>query len=166
MDDRARLVLEKLDALHIPYDYIEHDAAAHMDECRAIEEKLGAMVPRNLFLTTRRQGGFYLYVLRPDAPFRSGDVSRQAGTSRLCFADEDALYDHLRVRPGSVTPLGLIFDADDGVTLLMDRVLCDEARLIFHPCVNTASVAMSTRDFLEIFLPAVHKTPVFIEVDA
>lgn len=166
MDDRARLVLEKLDALHIPYDYIEHDAAAHMDECRAIEEKLGAMVPRNLFLTTRRQGGFYLYVLRPDAPFRSGDVSRQAGTSRLCFAGEDALYDHLRVRPGSVTPLGLIFDADDGVTLLMDRVLCDEARLIFHPCVNTASVAMSTRDFLEIFLPAVHKTPVFIEVDA
>lgn len=166
MDDRARLVLEKLDALHIPYDYIEHDAAAHMDECRAIEEKLGAMVPRNLFLTTRRQGGFYLYVLRPDAPFRSGDVSRQAGTSRLCFAGEDALYDHLRVRPGSVTPLGLIFDADDGVTLLMDSALRDEARLIFHPCVNTASVAMSTRDFLEIFLPAVRKTPVFIEVDA
>ena len=93
-------------------------------------------------------------------------MSRQAGTSRLCFAGEDALYDHLRVRPGSVTPLGLIFDADDGVTLLMDRALCDEARLIFHPCVNTASVAMSTRDFLEIFLPAVHKTPVFIEVDA
>ena len=166
MDDRARLVLERLDALRISYDYIEHDAAAHMDECRAIEEKLGAMVPRNLFLTTRRQGGFYLYVLRPDAPFRSGDVSRQAGTSRLCFAGEDALYDHLRVRPGSVTPLGLIFDADDGVTLLMDRALCDEVRLIFHPCVNTASVAMSTRDFLEIFLPAVRKTPVFIEVDA
>ena len=166
MDDRARLVLEKLDALHISYDYIEHDAAAHMDECRAIEERLGAMMPRNLFLTTRRQGGYYLFVLRPDAPFRSGEVSRQAGTPRLCFAGEGALYDHLRVRPGAVTPLGLIFDADDSVTLLMDRALCDEARLIFHPCVNTASVAMSTRDFLEIFLPAVHKTPVFIEVDA
>lgn len=166
MDERTERVLHMLDALNIAYDYIEHDAAAHMDECRAIEEKLGAMVPRNLFLTTRRQGGFYLYVLRPDAPFKSGGVSRQAGTSRLCFADEDALYDHLRVRPGAVTPLGLIFDADDSVTLLMDSALCDEARLIFHPCVNTASVAMDTRDFLEIFLPAVCKTPVFIEVDA
>ena len=166
MDERTSLVLERLDALNIAYDYIEHDAAAHMDECRAIEERLGAMVPRNLFLTTRRQGGFYLYVLRPDAPFKSGDVSRQVGTPRLCFADEGALYDHLRVRPGAVTPLGLVFDADDSVTLLMDSALCDEARLIFHPCVNTASVAMSTRDFLEVFLPAVHKTPVFIEVDA
>ena len=68
--------------------------------------------------------------------------------------------------PGAVTPLGLIFDADDSVKLLMDRALRDEARLIFHPCVNTASVAMSTRDFLEVFLPAVRKTPVFIEVDA
>lgn len=166
VEDRAKRVLEKLDALNIPCDYIEHGAAAHMDECRAIEERLGAMMPRNLFLTTRRQGGLYLYVLRPDAPFKSGDVSRQAGTSRLCFADEDALYDHLRVRPGSVTPLGLMFDENQRVTLLMDRALCKEARLIFHPCVNTASVAMNTRDFLEIFLPAVHKTPVFIEVDA
>ena len=166
MDERTQRVLDTLNALHIPFDYIEHDAASHMDECRAIEERLGAMVPRNLFLTTRRQGGFYLYVLRPDAPFRSGDVSRQAGTSRLCFADEDALYDNLRVRPGSVTPLGLIFDESQHVALLMDRALCHEERLIFHPCVNTASVAMNTQDFLTVFLPAVHKTPVFIEVDA
>lgn len=166
MDERTQRVLDTLNALHIPFDYIEHDAASHMDECRAIEERLGAMVPRNLFLTTRRQGGFYLYVLRPDAPFRSGEVSRQAGTSRLCFADEEALYGHLRVRPGSVTPLGLIFDESQPVTLLMDRALCHEERLIFHPCVNTASVAMNTQDFLTVFLPAVHKTPVFIEVDA
>ena len=166
MEEIAERVLHTLDALHIPYDYIEHDAAAHMDECRAIEERLGAMVPRNLFLTTRRQGGFYLYVLRPDAPFRSGVVSRQAGTSRLCFADEDALYACLRVRPGSVTPLGLIFDDENRVALLMDRALCDQERLIFHPCVNTASVALNTRDFLNVFLPAVHRAPVFIEVDA
>ena len=166
MEEIAERVLNRLDALHIAYDYIEHDAAAHMDECRAIEEKLGAMVPRNLFLTTRRQGGFYLYVLRPDAPFKSGVVSRQAGTSRLCFAGEDALYENLRVRPGSVTPLGLIFDDENRVTLLMDRALCDQERLIFHPCVNTASVALNTRDFLNVFLPAIGKSPVFIEVDA
>ena len=166
MEEIAERVLHTLDALHIPYDCIEHDAAAHMDECRAIEERLGAMMPRNLFLTTRRQGGYYLFVLRPDAPFRSGDVSRQAGTSRLCFAGEEALYDHLRVHPGAVTPLGLLFDEDDSVTLLMDSALRGEERLIFHPCANTASVAMNTRDFLEVFLPAVHKTPVFIEVDA
>ncbi len=166
MEEIAERVLHTLDALHIPYDCIEHDAAAHMDECRAIEERLGAMMPRNLFLTTRRQGGYYLFVLRPDAPFRSGEVSRQAGTSRLCFAGEEALYDHLRVHPGAVTPLGLLFDGDDSVTLLMDSALRGEERLIFHSCANTASVAMNTRDFLEVFLPAVHKTPVFIEVNA
>ena len=166
MEEIAERVLHTLDALHIPYDCIEHDAAAHMDECRAIEERLGARMPRKLFLTTRRQGGYYLFVLRPDAPFRSGEVSRQAGTSRLCFAGEEALYDHLRVHPGAVTPLGLLFDGDDSVTLLMDSALRGEERLIFHPCANTASVAMTTRDFREVFLPAVHKTPVFIEVDA
>lgn len=165
MDMTACRVLKALDEMNISYDCIEHDAAAHMDECRAIEEKLGAMVPRNLFLTTRRQGGLYLLVLRPDAPFQSGLVSRQAGTSRLCFAAEDALYHCLRVYPGSVSPLGLLFDGENQVQLLMDRALMREERLAFHPCVNTASVALKTRDFLDVFLPAVHKEPIWIEVN-
>lgn len=165
MEDIARRVLKSLDALNISYDYIEHETAAHMDECRAIEEKLGAIVPRNLFLTTRRQGGFYLFVLRPDAPFQSGIVSRQVGTSRLCFAPEEALYQCLRVYPGSVSPLGLLFDEKEQVQLLLDSALGASDRLIFHPCVNTASVALKTCDFLKVFLPAVHREPVWIEVN-
>lgn len=166
MEERARRVLDRLDEMGLSYEYIEHEAASHMDECRAIEAQLGAMVPRNLFLTTRRQGGYYLLVLRPDAPFQSGLVSRQIGSSRLCFADEEVLEGCLSLRPGAVSPLGLLFDRERRVTLLWDRALDAQERLVFHPCVNTASVVLKTRDFLDVFLPAVDREPIRVDLDA
>ena len=165
MEDVVKSVLDALDGLNIAYELLKHEPAAHIEQCRAIEEALGAMVPRNLFLTTRRQGGLWLCLMRPDAPFRSGDVSRQIGSSRLCFADETAMDETLRVKPGSVTPLGLMFDRDRRVTLLADSALKCEERLIFHPCLNTYSVAMRTEDFLNIFLPSVGHAPIWIEVE-
>ncbi len=164
MEDVARAVLEALDGLGIAYDLIDHEPAASIEACRPIAGRLNAPILKNLFLTTRRRGGFFLCVIRPDAAFRSGEVSRQAGTSRLCFAPEEPLYALLRTRPGSISPLGLLFDTEKQVTLLMDRALKDEKRLAFHPCLNTHSLAMDTGDFLNVFLPAVAREPVWIEV--
>ena len=79
-----------LDGLGIAYDFISHEPAASIEECRPLSARLNAPILNNLFLTTRRKGGYYLLVMRPDAPFRRGEVSRQAGTSRLCFAPEGA----------------------------------------------------------------------------
>ena len=165
MEDAARDVLTFLDGLGIAYELIDHESAASIEACRPISARLGAPILKNLFLTTRRRGGWYLLVMRPDAPFRSGEVSRQAGASRLCFAPEEPLYTLLRERPGSISPMGLIFDTERQVTLLLDRAIQGEARLAFHPCVNTHSLAMATSDFLERFLPAVGRTPVWIDIE-
>ena len=163
-EDVVRSVLAALDGLGIPYDRIDHAPAASIEACRPLAERLNAPILKNLFLTTRRRGGWYLLVMRPDAPFRSGEVSRQAGTSRLCFAPEEPLHMLLREMPGSISPLGLLFDEERQVTLLMDSGLKRERRLAFHPCLNTHSLAMATGDFLNVFLPAVGRTPVWIDI--
>lgn len=166
MEEIVKSVLDRLDELAIPYELLHHEPAAHMEDCRAVEEAMGAVMPRNLFLTTRRQGGYWLCLMRPDAPFKSGEVSRQAGSSRLCFSEESPLYELLHVRPGSVTPLALMFDKDKKVAFLMDRSLKDEERLLFHPCLNTYSVSIRTEDFLNVFLPAAGHEPVWIDVES
>ena len=165
MGDVVREVLAALDGLGVAYDLIEHEPAASIEACLPLAAQLKAPILKNLFLTTRRRGGFYLLVTRPFAPFRSGEVSAQAGTSRLCFAPEEPLYALLRERPGSISPMGLMFDTERQVTLLLDRAIQGEARLAFHPCVNTHSLAMATSDFLERFLPAVGRTPVWIDIE-
>ena len=48
--------------------------------------------------------------------------------------------------------------------LLIDREVLQEPQLGCHPCVNTSSLRLSTRDVLDIFLPAVHHTPVIVEL--
>ena len=165
MEDAARDVLAALDGLGIAYDFISHEPAASIEECRPLSARLNAPILKNLFLTTRRKGGYYLLVMRPDAPFRRGEVSRQAGTSRLCFAPEEPLFKLLRERPGSISPMGLLFDNERQVTLLLDSALRNMPRLAFHPCVNTHSLAMATADFLLKFLPAVHREPVWVEIE-
>ncbi len=166
MEEVVSDVLAALERMGIAFDMISHAPAASIEECRPLAARLNAPILKNLFLTTRRRGGYYLLVMGPDAPFRSGEVSRQAGTPRLCFAPEEPLLALLREKPGSISPLGLMFDGRREVTLLMDSALRREPRLAFHPCANTHSLAIATEDFLSTFLPAVGREPVWIEIES
>ena len=157
-------VLSALDQMGIRYDLISHPPASTIDECLAVQKRLRGVVPKNLFLTTRRGQDYYLCLVRPSAQFKSGEVSRQAGTSRLCFAPEQPLWELLCARPGSVSPMGLLFDTQRRVRLLVDGALRDEPRLIFHPCLNTFSLAMCGEDFFGVFLPATGHDVTWIEV--
>ena len=134
-------VYARLDGLGIPYDAV-----------------------KNYFLTTKNRKRFYLCLVRPDARFRTADVSKQAGSSRLSFASEAEMERLLRVHPGAVSPMGLLFDEEGQVELLVDAALRDVPRLGFHPCDNSRSLAMTAQDFFERFLPAVGRAPRWVEI--
>ena len=153
-----------LDQLNIPYRSIQHPPAKTMADCEGVSQALGAMECKNFFLTTKSHKIFCLALTRPDARFKTADISKQAGTPRLSFADEDDMSRLLSTYPGAVSPMGLIFDVDHQVRLLMDSALRETDFLAFHPCDNTQSLAMATADFLNVFLPSLHKTPEWIEI--
>ena len=84
------------------------------------------------------------------------EVSKQAdlrklvkivGDDRLSFGSPERLMATLGVTPGSVSPFGLIHDARHSVRVIVDADLRGAERLIFHPNINTASVAISGADF-------------------
>ena len=162
---QAQRIFEYLDELGIRYEYVTHAPARTMADCAQNDARLHALTPKNLFLTTKSRRRHYLCLTRPEARFVTSDVSRQAGSPRLSFAPEDALWDMLRCRPGSASPLGLIFDIDRRVRLLVDAALKDAPALGFHPCDNTMTLVMSGEDFFQTFLPSVSVTPQFIETD-
>ena len=74
------------------------------------------------------------------------------------------LTSKMRVYPGAVSPLGLIFDEEKKVRLLIDEQLLTADRLAFHPCDNTATVAMRGCDFFEKFLTAIGREFVTVEI--
>ncbi len=164
MNGEAEQVMAFLDGLGVSYRLSEHAPTATMEACAEIDRKLEALTPKNIFLTTKNGKRFCLCLTRPEARFRTADISKQAGSSRLSFAPENRLFDLLKCHPGAASPLGLIFDTDRAVSLLIDSALRNAPRLAFHPCDNTLTLAMSHEDFFEKYLPAVGAAPMFVEI--
>ena len=158
-------VLAALGALGVPYELLEHAPVHTMEDCRAAEEALGGVMPKNLFLTPRNHATHHLLIARAEAPFRTSRISRQLGVSRLSFATAEELMDMLRTLPGAISPMGLLFDGEKKVRLAIDRALRGEERLLFHPCVNTATLAISGADFFGRLLPALGHEAVYVDME-
>lgn len=157
--DREIAVYDYLDALSIPYRAVSHDTAETMEACVAIDKRLGVKMCKNLFLTNRQQTDFYLLLMPADKPFKTKELSGQLGVARLSFGSGEQMEQHLGLLPGSVSVMGLMNDKAHTVRLLIDKDLLLDAELGCHPCVNTASLAISMEDILHKFLPATGHTP-------
>ena len=153
-----------LDKLNIEYERIDHEAAMTMDGCAAIDEALGAMICKNLFLCNRQKTAFYLLCMPPDKPFHTKDLSAQIGSSRLSFAPEESLWELLRCHPGSATILGLANDTEHRVRLLIDREVYDAPFFSCHPCICTSTLKLKTADVLNKLLPHTGHTPVVVDL--
>ncbi|MBC8570349.1 prolyl-tRNA synthetase associated domain-containing protein [Zongyangia hominis] len=157
-------VCRVLDAWGISYERLTHSEVRTMDDCKAVEERIGAPVCKNLFLQTRQGTEYFLLLLEGDKRFRTAEVSKKLGRSRLSFGSEEKLYALLGVRPGAISPMGLIHDGEREVQLIIDRDVLSHGRIAVHPCVNTQTVAMATRDFVDIFLPRTGHVPQVLEI--
>ena len=62
--------------------------------------------------------------------------------------------------------VGLMNDTDNRVQLLIDRCVAECPVFACHPCVNTSSLRMATRDMLGVFLPAVRHEPILVDLPA
>lgn len=157
-------VFAALEKMGVAFDYLEHPPVVSMADCAENDVRLGALTPKNYFLATKNCQHFFLCLVRPDARFRTADISRQAASSRLSFGTDEQMARLLRVHPGAVSPMGLIFDAEHVVRLILDRGLTECERIAFHPCDNTRTIAMRTDDFLHVFLPSLGVEPLFAEI--
>ena len=66
------------------------------------------------------------------------------------------MEEYLNVTPGSATIMGLIFDPENRVQLVIDEELLKEEWFGCHPCINTSSLKLRTEDVLSKYLQAVH----------
>ena len=152
---RELRVYDFLDRLGVAYQRVDHAPAETMEDCKAIDDVLGIAMCKNLFLCNRQKTKFYLLLMPADKPFKTKELSAQINAARLSFASGDSMLEYLDIQPGAVSVMGLMNDSECAVTLLIDGELLQEEYLGCHPCVNTSSLKLKTKDVLEVFLPAV-----------
>lgn len=148
-------VYDLLDSLGIEYERTDHEPADTMEACNRIDKILETVICKNLFLCNRQKTDFYLLMMPGDKPFKTKDLTKQINCSRLSFADSTYMEEFLDIKPGAVSIMGLMNDKDNRVRLLIDKAVIESDTLGCHPCVNTSSLRMNTKDVLDKFLPAV-----------
>ena len=149
--DPAPAVYAALDALGIAYERHEHPAVFTAEDASKYWNPIAGTQCKNLFLRNKKGDRHYLVVLEISKRADLKDLVKLVGDDRLSFGSPERLMSELGLTPGSVSPFGLLNDADGSVRVLVDRDLRGADRLIFHPNINTASVVVSWAD-LEKFL--------------
>ena len=149
-------VYDLLDELGLEYYRVDHAPAMTMEVCKEIDEALGALICKNLFLCNRQKTRFYLLMMPEDKPFKTKELSAQIQSARLSFAEPSFMERYLDITPGSVSVMGLMNDKDNQVQLLVDEDVLKREYLGCHPCINTSSLKLRTQDVFEVFLKHIH----------
>ena len=162
--DKEIRTYDLLDRLGVEYDRVDHAPAMTMEDCKEVDEILEAMVCKNLFLCNRQETDFNLLLMPGDKPFKTKDLSAQIHSARLSFAKPEYMEKFLDITPGSVSVLGLMNDKEHQVKLLIDEEVLDSEYFGCHPCINTSSLKLRTKEVLEVYLPAVHHEPIYVKL--
>ena len=152
--DKEIRCYDLLDALGVEFQRIDHEAAMTMEACVEIDKVLDATICKNLLLCNRQATSFYLLMIPGDKQFKTSVLSKIIGSSRLSFAKPEYMEEYLDITPGSVSVLGLMNDHDHHVELLMDEDILKGEYFGCHPCINTSSLRIKTKDLMEKIIPA------------
>lgn len=150
------------DRLDIEHSTVEHPPFFTVEEGRPYHDMIPGLHCKNLFIKDRK-GGIWLVVLPADKHADLGRLEKTLAAPRFSFARPDVLQEVLGLTPGSVTPFGLINDAQRRVTVVLDADLLDSERVNFHPLHNAASTTLRSADLVR-FVRELGYDPVIVRV--
>lgn len=162
--EKEMVCYEALHKLGIEYERVSHESIGTIEGCKEIEEVLGVEIVKNLVLCNAQKTDFYMVIMPGAKPFKTKLLSPQLNCSRLSFAPEEYMEEFINCLRGSASVLGLLFDKNLKVRLVIDHDLLDMEFIGCHPCDNTSSLKIKTKDVIEKLLPFTHHTPTFVEL--
>ena len=146
---------EKLNNLNIDYQKVEHPAVYTVEEDKEKVPYIDGIGCKNLFLKTQKKEHF-LYTLPEDKQINLKKLSEILEVTRFHFASPETLEEVLGVIPGSVTPLAIMNDTGNKVTVVLDKELKGK-RVLVHPNRNTATISIKYEDLIKFIESENHK---------
>lgn len=137
-----------LNNLNVSFEYHEHPPVATIEDAKLYWKDLNSGRCKNIFFRNHKGDRHYLVILEHLRQLNIRDLEQRLRQGKLTFASDQRLKKYLGAEPGSVSPFGLINDAEHHVHLFIDEKLNEYERLSFHPNLNTASLVIAKDDLL------------------
>ncbi len=141
-------VYEVLKELGIEYDYLEHPAAPTIEIALQYCNNMDSTHCKNLFFRNHKGNRHYLVIFYCEQNLAIHELEQRLRQGRLSFASEQRMQKYLGLKPGSVSPFGLLNDTEHHVYVFLDENLRKAPKVSFHPNDNRASLAIKTEDFI------------------
>jgi Ala-tRNA(Pro) deacylase len=161
-EQRLRDLLTSLD---IPLDIGPYPAHASVEEGRRLRGDLPGAFAKNLLLKDKKLRLFFVTVHEDTAIDLKTLHQHIDARGRLGFASPDTMADVLGVTPGTATPMSMINDVEDQVTVVVDARLMAADLVNFAPLSHTKTLRITPPDFVT-FLQACGKHPLVLDFTA
>ena len=136
---------------NIWYEITEHKTVYNMEELKELDIPYPEYDAKNLFVRDDKKRNYYLITVKGDKRIDLKEFRRKNETRPLSFASENDLLDIMNLKPGSVTPLGLLNDKNNKVLFYIDKDFMKDKHIVgVHPNDNTATIWLNVVDLIEI----------------
>ena len=149
-------LMARFSELRIKTHTREHPPVFTVEEAQALRGQIPGGHCKNLFLKDEK-GAVWLIVCLEDARIDLKSVPARIGSRRLSFGKPDLLMELLGVEPGSVTPFGLINDAGNRITVILEERMMQEPLLNYHPLSNDATTTIASADLVSFIRSCGHE---------
>ncbi|MBJ6745344.1 prolyl-tRNA synthetase associated domain-containing protein [Streptococcus sp. 121] len=125
---------------------VEHPPTWTTEEADAYIKGIDGVRTKTLFLTNKKKTAFYLLIMDDQQRLDMDKFRDLVGANRIRMASADSLFQKMKLRPGMVSPFGLLLNEEGDVLLYMDRAIESEKRMSFHPNTNEKTIFLATKD--------------------
>ena len=175
ISEREERVLAYLTEHNIPFTCYYHPEGKTIEEAKRWWKDDGSVHCKNIFMRNHKGNQHYLICFHCDHDLDIHDLEARLkqvlqsqgkpSCGKLSFASAERMLKYLGLEPGSVSPFGLINDAEHHVHLFLDAALLDDCSyanpehktLSFHPNDSRGTVVIALADF-ERYLSTVGNT--------
>lgn len=140
---------------NIEFELTEHEPLFSMDEDKECALPHPESMAKNLFVRDKKKRCIALITVKGDKRVDLNAFSLRQGLKRLSFSTAEMLDEIMHLKPGSVTPFGLLSKEAERVEFYFDEDFMGGI-IGIHPCNNTATVWMKTDDLLQLLAARGH----------
>jgi len=137
-----------------------HEPLSTVEESIKYRGKIDGAHSKNLFLKNKKNQ-FFLFSCIENTNINIKKITKSLALGNISFANEDYLSLYLGVKPGAVTPFGLLNDIENKVTFYFDSNFLKNQIVNFHPLTNTSTISMKTKDFVDFLIEKKKKVNIY-----
>ena len=160
--DPVEWIYSELKRMGVVFQTQTHEPLHTCEDAERLRPNIRGGACKNLFARNKKGDEHYLIIASPESRINLRLLKKALGATALSFASEKRLQNYLQTKPGSVSPLGLVFDQERQVRVVLDQKLVQESFLNFHPNDNRQTVEIPQSEFLR-FLSDLGYQPIILD---